>query len=276
MPELPEVETVRRVVERQIKGASILSVEVINNHVIAYPDEGSFVSSLVGEKIDRMDRRGKFLSIVFDSQDRLFIHLRMTGCLIVAPPEYLREKHTHLVIGLSNGKELRYIDPRRFGRFWFIRKGEDSSITGVDKLGIEPFNLTPLFLKENYGKRNKPIKEMLLDQTIIAGIGNIYSDEILFSSCINPEERCKDLDDSDWIILSKKIPETMEWAIRENDISDADYLNGKGRDYRNTPFLSVYGREGEKCKRCSTILKKTVVGGRSSVYCPLCQKRKGK
>ena len=274
MPELPEVETVRRVIEPQITGKRVLSVDIRNTQVIAYPSETEFSALLQGHTLAEMSRRGKLLSILFENGDRLFLHHRMTGQLLVTPADYPEEKHTHLIVNLSDDCQLRYIDVRRFGRFWYIRRDEAADMTGVNKLGLEPTDtgLTADYLKERLGEKKKPIKEMLHDQTIIAGIGNIYSDEILFAARMYPRKRCCDLTDAEWSILAETIPKTILFYIEKNIIAPEDYLNEKGKDYRNTPYLQAYGHAGEPCPVCGTLLEKITVGGRSSTFCPCCQR----
>lgn len=275
MPELPEVETIKRITEPQIRGRSVLSVDIRNPQVIAYPERDTFAAALTGRTFSGMNRRGKYLSFDTDNGDRLFLHLRMTGQLLVTPPEYPEEKHTHLIINLSDGKQIRYIDVRRFGRLWYLKNGEDLSVTGIDKLGPEPDDerLTVGYLKEKFGSKKKPVKEMLHDQTVIAGIGNIYSDEILFASRIYPEKKCCDLTDGEWETLAASIPKIIAYYIEKNEVTPEDYLNGKGKEYRNTPYLNVYGKAGKPCPTCGAKLEKKTVGGRSSTFCPRCQKR---
>lgn len=274
MPELPEVETIKRIVAPQIIGSMIQKVEVLNEQIIANPAAEQFSESLSGQRFSGMDRRGKFLIFRLESGDKLFLHLRMTGQLLVTPKDYPAEKHTHLVLHLDNETQLRYIDVRRFGRFWYIGKEESENVTGIDKLGIEPFDerLTAGYLKSRLSRKKKPVKEMLLDQSIVAGIGNIYSDEILYLCGIHPETKCSELTDNDWEKLSRTIPEELSLAIKENEMSAEEYLAGKGKEYRNTPFLKAYGHEGMPCPACGGIFKRITVGGRSSCYCPECQK----
>ena len=145
----------------------------------------------------------------------------------------------------------------------------------MDKLGIEPDDeaLTVDFLKEKLSKRKKAIKEMLLDQTIIAGIGNIYSDEILHATRIYPEKHCNILTNAEWNRLAEQIPKVIAWATEANEITPEDYLAGKGKEYRNTPFLRAFGHNGKPCEICGTQFEKLIVGGRSSCYCPKCQKK---
>ena len=209
MPELPEVETIKRIVCPQLAGRTIETTEVRNAQVIAYPESKCFSKALSGQIISNMSRRGKFLTIQLENGDRLSLHLRMTGQLTVVPESEPIEKHTHLIFHLSGGSQLRYIDTRRFGRFWLLRKGEADTVTGQNKLGLEPTRprrSRANTLKTLLGKRKKTVKEMLLDQAVIAGIGNIYSDEILFAAKIYPGTACRILNEYDWDKLAKKIP----------------------------------------------------------------------
>lgn len=274
MPELPEVETIKRVIEPQIKGLTIEKVTVKRPEVIACPAADEFCRLLTGQTISHMTRRGKFLVIQLNSNDRIILHLRMTGCLLLTPADYPEEKHTHIIFNLSNGKELRFSDTRRFGRLWLLEKDETDTYSGIDKLGIEPLDrlLTAGYLNTRFGKRKKAVKECLLDQNMIAGIGNIYSDEILFSAGIYPARPANSLDMKEYERLAAAIPERISYFIEVNKITPEEYLETKGQDYRNTPFLQVYGREGKPCPKCGEMLCRIVVGGRGSVYCPACQK----
>lgn len=273
MPELPEVETVKRVLETQIKGLYINHVTVRRPEVVAHPSAEEFCALLTGQHISNMMRRGKFLGVSLDSGDYFVLHLRMTGGLLFTPPDYPEEKHTHIIFKMSNGYELRFSDPRRFGRFWFLQKGETDTHSGIAKLGLEPFdkNMTADYLQTHFGKRKKTIKECLLEQNVIAGIGNIYSDEILFTAGIYPGRRADSLTKHEWQCLAAVIPERLSYFINKNKISPEDYLQSKGKDYHNTPFLQVYGHNGKQCPKCLESFCRTVIGGRSSVYCPSCQ-----
>ena len=274
MPELPEVEMIKQVIEPQIQGMTIERITLNRPEIISHPTSERFCSLLSGQKIAGMERRGKFLRVLLDSGDFFMLHLRMTGGLLLTPPDYPQEKHTHLIFHLSDHHELRFSDMRRFGRFWFLQKGETDTYSGIDKLGIEPFDheLTAAYLQEHFGKRKKTIKECLLDQSVVAGIGNIYSDEILFTAGIYPKRPANSLSDREWENLAVVIPERLIFFIKKNEITAEEYLAGKGKDYRNTPFLQVYGHSGKQCPNCSDTLCRMVIGGRSSVYCPSCQK----
>lgn len=274
MPELPEVETIKRVIEPQIQGLTIENVTVKRPEVTAYPTADEFCSLLTGQIVSHMARRGKFLVIQLNSNDRIILHLRMTGCLLVTPADYPEEKHTHVIFRLNNGKELRFFDTRRFGRFWLLKNGEADTYSGIEKLGAEPTDklLTAGYLNTHLGKRKRAVKECLLEQNIIAGIGNIYSDEILFTAGIYPARPANSLNMEEWERLAVAIPERISYFIKANKITPEEYLETKGQEYRNTPFLQVYGREGKSCPKCGETLRRIVVGGRGSVYCPVCQK----
>lgn len=274
MPELPEIEAVKRVIEPQIQGLAIEQVMVNRPEVVAHPSTDEFCTRITGQFFTEIDRRGKFLILCLSGGDKVVLHLRMTGCLLVTPADYPEEKHTHLVFHLSDSRELRFSDTRRFGRFWLLRQGEADTYTGMEKLGAEPFEpgFSGEYLSTRLGKRKKAIKECLLDQNVIAGIGNIYSDEILFAARIHPERPASTLTKEEWNRLASVIPERLAFFIEKSETTPEEYLETKGQDYRNTPFLQVYGHGGEPCPICGKTLCRTVVGGRSSVYCPTCQK----
>ncbi len=298
MPELPEVETIKRVIEPQIQGLVIENVTVRRPEVVAYPAANVFCKALTKQVISSMARRGKFLIIQLNSGDRIILHLRMTGCLLLTPADYPEEKHTHVIFRLGKvteqehsaekktftkkvhsieqacSVELRFSDMRRFGRFWLLQKDEIDACSGIEKLGAEPSapELTAAYLSARFGKRKKSIKECLLDQNAIAGIGNIYSDEILFTAGIYPARPANSLHLEEWEQLAAVIPERISYFILTNKITPEEYLETKGQDYRNTPFLQVYGHSGKPCPKCGETLCRIVLGGRSSVYCPVCQK----
>lgn len=274
MPELPEVETIRRVLEPQIKGLTINQVTVSRPEVVAHPSADEFCKCLTGQLFDRITRRGKFLVLRLQSGGQIILHLRMTGCLLLAPAEAPEEKHTHIVFRLSSGQELRFSDTRRFGRFWFIDQNEADIYSGISKLGREPLDsdFTAEYLSAKLQKRKKAIKECLMEQTVIAGIGNIYSDEILFTAKIYPARSANSLGREEWKALAAVARERLSYFIQKNEITPEDYWETKGQDYRNTPYLQVYGHEGKPCPVCKTPLHRMVIGGRSSVFCPCCQR----
>ena len=274
MPELPEIEAIKRVIEPQIKGLAVAQITVNRPEVIAHPSSEKFCTRITGQFFTEIVRRGKFLILCLSSGDKVVLHLRMTGCLLVTPADYPEEKHTHLVFHLSDGRELRFSDTRRFGRFWLLRQGETDTYTGMEKLGREPFDssFSGEYLSARLEKRKKAIKECLLDQSVLAGIGNIYADEILFAARIHPARPANTLTAEEWNRLASVIPERLAFFIEKNETTPEEYLETKGQDYRNTPFLQVYGHGGEPCPVCGETLCRSVIGGRSSVYCPACQR----
>lgn len=274
MPELPEVETIRRILEPQLLGRTIIGLVVNCPDVIAYPALEVFVRSATGARIDRMGRRGKFISLYLDNGGIILLHLRMTGQLLVTPSDFPEGKHTHLVFPLDDGNELRFIDSRRFGRFWLVAPDEEDGISGVDRLGLEPFDpsLTADYLSTHWGKRRCSIKNCLLEQRVVAGIGNIYGDEILFTSGICPGRLASSLRPAEWEALAVAIPEVLQKGIEGDYMTPMEYLKAQGKEYRNASNFQVYGHGGEPCRRCGAILKRVVIAGRSSCYCPQCQK----
>ncbi len=274
MPELPEVETMKRVLEPQLTGRTIRDVTVNRPEVIAHPAAETFSEILAGQTFSAMERRGKFLLFLLESGDRIVLHLRMTGCILLAPNEFPMEPHTHAVFHLDGGLELRFSDTRRFGRLWLIRAGETDTFSGIAKLGPEPFDsvLSGPYLKARLGTRKKAVKECLMDQGVLAGIGNIYSDEILFAARIHPARPARDLSPGEWERLAAAIPERLSYFIEKDRLTAEEYLETKGKEYRNGPYLQVYGHEGDPCPLCGERLCRRVIGGRSSVFCPGCQK----
>lgn len=274
MPELPEVETVKRIIEPQILNRKITDVVINKPQIIMYPDLENFYLGIKGKEIKKMERRGKFLSIYLNNGDKIILHLRMTGQLLVTPENYPEEKHTHLIFKLDDCNEIRFIDTRRFGRFWMIGSSEEDIYSGINNLGLEPFDeeFNGDYLKSKLEKRKKTIKEMLLDQSIVTGIGNIYGDEILFAAGIKPIRICSSLSNKEWDKIAFTIKDVLNKAINYNSITPEDYLKGKGREYRSNQFFKVYGHGGETCSQCGEVLIRIILSGRSSVYCPKCQK----
>ena len=249
MPELPEIETMRRAVRPRALERTIVSAEVRHPSVIARPDPESFIRLTEGRRIDGLDRRGKYIIARLDDGSRIVMHMRMTGCIVAAPAGHPEMPHTHIVLHLDDGTELRFSDSRRFGRFWLFADGEEDAESGVSSLGPEPDDpaLTPGYLRGRIGGSGRPIKTCLLDQSMVAGIGNIYSDEILFSCGIDPACPAKSLDDDDWVRLADEIPECIgrftemrvspaaqepccsKWAVQE---SGCTKKRTRGRPYR--------------------------------------------
>lgn len=273
MPELPEVETIRRVLEPQLRGRRVLRAELLTPEVAAHPAPEDFCRAVAGQTVSAVGRRGKFLLFHLAQGADIVVHLRMTGQLLLETPDISPEKHTHAVFYLDNGSQLRFSDMRRFGRLWLKRPGEPDTFTGITGLGPEPFDsaVNAAYLARAFGGSRRPIKACLLDQSRVAGIGNIYADEILFSVKLHPARPAKTLRNEDWARLAAAIPATLAYFIEKNAISAEDYLAERGKNYRNTPFLRVYGHAGSACPCCGAVLTRTVIGGRGTCFCPRCQ-----
>lgn len=273
MPEMPEVETVRRIMQQTVVGRTIKSVDVGREKAIGHPSIPDFKKGLEGRTVTGTDRRGKYIFFELDSGDRLCLHLRMTGNPVPVGSDEPVKKHTHVILHFTDGTDLRYIDVRGFGQFWLIRKDEDDSFTGAQNLGIEPLGgtLNGRFMKESMGSSRKRIKELLLDQSIIAGIGNIYADESLFRCGISPVRRACDVTDDEWVMLAQEIVKILSEAIEADAMTVEQYREFDGYRYSGDSILRIYGREKEGCSCCGSELIRTKVGGRGTRYCPMCQ-----
>ncbi len=275
MPELPEVETVRKVLNDKIIGKKIISVEVLFDKLLKNTTKEEFASALENQKIEEIKRSGKYLIISLEKND-ILIHLRMEGKLFFYPKEQELKKHDHIIFKFSDGSVLKYNDVRKFGTFDLLKKDEYLIYPKVKKLGIEPNsnNLTIKYLKGKLKKSNKKIKIDLLDQTIINGLGNIYVDEVLFASKIHPESISKKLNDKDLEKLIENSKVIINKAIKKGgttikSFSVSDQIKGSFQDY-----LKVYKKKDQECSICKTPIEKIVVGGRGTHYCPKCQRKK--
>lgn len=273
MPELPEVETVKNGLKQKILNKKITACKVLYSGIIAYPDKETFIKEIVGQIINDIKRRGKFL--IFELDDYYLVsHLRMEGKYFIKEPKEELNKHDHVIFELDNQEELRYNDTRKFGKMHLVKKDE-LSLTPISKLGLEPWdqNLTINYLKDKLNK-NKPIKTLLLDQSIITGIGNIYANEILFLSKINPETLGSKLTNKkiqDIIDNTKKV---LENAIELGGTTIHSYASVDGITGRFQQELLVHGKKSEPCPICKNEILKIVVNGRGTYYCPKCQKKK--
>lgn len=275
MPELPEVETVRKTLVQLVKGKTIHYVEVHWPKIIKKPLElEQFKDALVGQTIIDIERRGKFLKFILTDYV-LVSHLRMEGRYGVHQPEEPLDKHTHVIFTFDDQSQLRYRDVRKFGTMHLFKKGEEDSSLPLSQLGIEPFSeeFTINYLQEKLAKTNRKIKVALLDQGIVVGLGNIYVDEALFRSAIHPERIAKDLTEKELNVLQREIVLTLSEAVAQGGSTVRSYVNTQGQIGMFQNQLFVYGRTNEPCTKCGIPLTKTVVGGRGTHYCTNCQKR---
>ena len=266
------METVRRVLKRRILGRKIKNVNVIYDKIVE-SNLDDFKKILPGLTFQDILRRGKWL--IFDLGDYyLCSHLRMEGKYFIKPSSEEIVKHEHIIFSLDDNNDLRYHDTRKFGRMDLVKKEDLEKVEGVHKQGIEPISddLTKEYLYGKFKKSNKYIKTLLLDQTIISGLGNIYADEVLFGASIKPTRRgssiklneCQKIVDASRKIILK--------AMEEGGTTIRSYTSSLGVTGRFQQNLMVHKRENEECKECKTIIKRIVVGGRSTYFCPKCQK----
>lgn len=273
MPELPEVETVVRGLRSKVVGRIIKKVNIYYENIIEYPDVCSFQEKIKNQKINEINRYGKWIIFVLDNY-YLLSHLRMEGKYFLKPKGSTLEKHEHVSFVLDNDMELRYMDVRKFGKMQLIEKENINKIGPFLEMGLEPWDkkLNTLYLKEKFLRKKLPIKSCLLDQRIIVGVGNIYADEILFLSKINPlkEANSLSLEELERIIDNTKL--VLEKAIEKGGTTIRSYTSLNGIHGLFQQELYVHSKEGQKCLICGSDILKIKVGGRGTYYCPKCQK----
>lgn len=286
MPELPEVETVRQGLNQLTLGQEILGGDVLLDRTIAHPlfVEG-FLAGLKGKGISQWHRRGKYLlaelndlhsELRNDEAGWLGVHLRMTGQLLWLDRDSPLQKHTRVRLFFTGNQELRFVDQRTFGQMWWVPPAvaPQNIITGLQQLGPEPFS--PEFdLNYFAGKlhrRQRPIKTALLDQSLVAGVGNIYADEALFLAGIRPTALCGDLSQEQIERVRSAIIQVLQNAIKAGGTTFSNFLNVQGVNGNYAGVAWVYNRAGEPCRVCSTPLERFKLAGRSSHFCPQCQR----
>jgi formamidopyrimidine-DNA glycosylase len=274
MPELPEVETVRKTLELLVTGKKIKEVSVFWPKMIKHPEETiEFIHGLQGQEIFEMRRRGKFL-IFYMNEVSLVSHLRMEGKYGVYESSEPIEKHTHVIFQFTDGTELRYRDVRKFGTMHLFKKGEELLHRPLIGLGAEPFDreFTVSYLQKKLKRTERIIKAALLDQSVMVGLGNIYVDEALFRAGIHPDRKAKSLTKNEVTILHKCIIETLKEAVEMGGSTIRSYVNSQGQMGMFQQNLYVYSRKDEDCRKCGTPIEKKVSAGRGTHYCPRCQK----
>lgn len=273
MPELPEVETVKNTLKKILLNKRIKSVRVYYDNIIEYPSSKEFVDKIKNQCINDIKRRGKWLMFELDDYF-LLSHLRMEGKYFLKHVSDEVEKHEHVIFELDSGEELRYRDTRKFGKMLLISKDEILECKQIKELGLEPWDetLTSSYLLDKYKNKKLPIKSVLLDQSIITGIGNIYADEILFLSKINPCTVTSTLTKKNCEEIIKHTRSVLERAIELGGTTIRSYESSEGVHGRFQINLLVHNRKDEKCPNCGTLITKIVVGGRGTYYCKVCQK----
>jgi len=271
MPELPEVETVKNTLKQQVLNKTIKNVEVLFN-LIEYPSVEEFKKQIINQTIIDIKRKGKWL--MFELNDYyLLSHLRMEGKYHIRKYGDQIGKHEHIIFTFTDDSELRYNDTRKFGKMHLIDKDKVYDMKPLNELGLEPWdvNLNIDYLKEKYSNKKIPIKTVLLDQSIITGIGNIYADEILFLCRINPLKKSNELNDIELENIIKYIKEVLESAIKLGGTTIRSYESSEGVHGKFQNNLYVHNHEGEKCPNCNTTIIKIKVNGRGTYYCSNCQ-----
>ncbi len=292
MPELPEVETVRKGLEQKLNNFIIKKVEVCRDSTVAFPiNKEEFIEGLLNSLIYKWDRRGKYLIaqlkevknenaqfLVENSKNNgfLVVHLRMTGYFKFIENPSHPCKHTRIRFFDKNNNELRYIDVRSFGQMWWINKdlSLNKIIKGLGSLGPEPFSkdFDANYLKKVISKRTKSIKAILLDQTVVAGIGNIYADESLYSAGISPFREARTVKKNELIKLKESIVTVLKKSIGSGGTTFSDFRDLEGENGNFGLQTNVYRRTGKECRKCGNLIKRQKITGRSTHWCPKCQK----
>lgn len=274
MPELPEVETIRKTLKQFILNKTIDQIEVHWPNIVKQPDDvNEFKHILIGQSFQDITRKGKFL--IFHLVDYVLVsHLRMEGKYSVHCQEDEITKHTHIIFKFTNGEELRYNDVRKFGTMHVFPKGKHLEVKPLNQLAPDPFepNFTFTYFETKLQNTRRSIKAVLLDQTVIAGLGNIYVDEALFKARVHPLRKANELTTDEIKLIKQYAIETLQEAIDQGGTTIRSYVASDGEMGMFQQELYVYGQEDEPCKHCSEPIVKIRVSNRGTHVCPSCQK----
>ena len=270
MPELPEVESVRRGLAPVLEGRRLRRVEIADARLTRPFDPGEVARALEGERVKALDRRGKYLVFRFESGRALLIHLRMTGSLLQG--DLRDDPYRRAVVRLDDGSNVAYRDVRRFGT-WLLLEPEEVEPYLDARVGAEPLERAfgAAALAARLAKRRAPVKAALLDQRTLAGVGNIYADEALWRARIHPLREARSLDADEVKALRKGVRDALQLGIRRQGSTLRDYRLPDGGSGGMQAEFKVYGRAGEPCERCGTPIERIRVAGRGTWYCPFCQ-----
>lgn len=269
MPELPEVQTVIDTLLPRARNASIVEVPHSRADIVR-PTGFDLPGALTGRTIRDITRRGKRIVFALDDGNRFYIHLGMTGRLTAASTNHARALHTHLVLAIRRGAtagEIRFCDPRRFGGIFWLGCGDAQDAD----MGPDSLQITPAQLLKRLSASRRPVKNALMDQRVLAGLGNIYVDESLFAAGIHPATRTDSLDREQVALLCRSIRKVLRRAIRHRGSTLRDYRDADGAAGGFQKLHRVYGREGEACRTCRSPVERIVMAGRSTHFCPACQ-----
>jgi formamidopyrimidine-DNA glycosylase len=276
LPELPEVETIRRGLDREVVGKRVKTVQVTGTRTVRRQTKKQFITRLEGAKITGVERRGKYLVLKLDTGELLIVHLRMSGQLLKAQPKDAVAKHTHVVISFTQGGQLRYVDPRTFGELFITAPDTlTAEIPELAELGMDPVDepISWTKFREMLLRRTTKLKPLLMDQAFVAGLGNIYSDEILWEAGLRHDRTPQTLSTMEIRRLYRAIVEVLHEAVkhRGSTLSDQQYVDLQGRPGEYQLLHQVYDREGLACRRCRTPIVREKLGQRSTFFCPNCQ-----
>jgi formamidopyrimidine-DNA glycosylase len=273
VPELPEIEVLRRSLEARLSGRRVLEVRV-GSRPLREPLDRRSLKALAGRRIERLGRRSKYLLIELERGATLVIHLGMSGRLTLAPEATPREPHEHLSFRLDGGERLRLRDPRRFGLAFVAPTAALEEDRHFRHLGVEPLSpaLSGVALARLARGRRGPVKSFLMDGRLLVGVGNIYATESLHRAGIHPARSVARIGAERWNLLALAVVEVLQIAIEEGGTTLNDFTDGAGLEGEFQESLAVYGRAGEPCPTCGAILRRLVQAGRSTFYCPRCQR----
>ena len=269
MPELPEVETIKNELLPHIVGCCVAGVTLLWDGMVRQPSVEQFCSRLMGQRLTGVARRGKYLIFTLSSGEALIVHLRMTGSLLLKPASAEPDKYTRAILHLNGGTQLQFNDMRKLGTMWLVE--DVNSIVG--KLGPEPLeaSFTPEALLKRLSNRTAPIKALLCDQTLVAGIGNMYADEVLFAARIHPLRSGESLTQSEAERLHQAIQQVLQKAISDKGASVDTYLRPDGRPGTAHSQFRVAHRGGKSCPICGTPIERIAIRNRGTCFCPKCQ-----
>lgn len=274
MPELPEVETVARGLQSVLPGRRILSVRLGKTDFIE--DPAALERDLPGSRVESVRRYGKFMLMELQPRDEnepkfsLQVHLGMTGRMVVSSPDDPVPPHTHVFMALDDGREVRYTDPRRFGLMRVVADGARAAL--LARVGLEPLGAPESEFRAQIGARRARIKALLLDQHVLGGMGNIYTDESLWRARVHPKRLAANMKEGEIRRLYRAVRQVLEEAIESRGSSISDFVDSYGLPGDFQRRHRVYDREGKKCFRCGTRIRREIVAGRSSYFCPRCQR----
>lgn len=274
MPELPEVENIVRGLRPLVEGRSLVGVQILNPAIVK-AGLNEIELGVADQRVEKIERRGKFILFRFRSGHSLAFHLGMTGKLYFARPDEPLEKHTHLIFGVENlTRQLRHCDARRFGGAYFLNSHQAQRLERLDRLGPDPLEVDFKTFHRLFEGRRARMKALLLDQSVLSGVGNIYADEALHRAGIHPKQLAARVGREKLLRLYRHMGRILRHAIAEGGSSINDYVDAEGYRGRYQNYYRVYGRESEPClaRGCRGAVRRIIVGGRSTHFCPSCQR----